>query len=111
MNGSPAPRSLFVPTVAVGPVVSVLVAFALSLAANRLYLPVIGGLGDEGLSLVFLMLTIAATIGIGLREQRSGTALFMGGALTVIATEVLCYVVWIGWIFVVCGLQDNRCFD
>ena len=111
MNGSLASRSLFVPTVALGPIVSVVVAFALSLAADRLYLPVIGGLGDEGLGLVFLFLPVAATIGIGLREERSGTGLFVGSLLTLIATQILCYLVWIGWIFVVCGLQDNRCFD
>jgi hypothetical protein len=99
------------PVVALAPVISVLVAFGLSLAANRLYLPVLGGLGDEGLGVVFLLLPVVATIAIGLKEQRSRTALLTGGVLTVIGTQVLCYVVWIGWIFVVCGLQDNRCFD
>jgi hypothetical protein len=111
VNESVAPARMFVRTVVLGPVVSVAVAFALSLAVNRLYLPLLGGLGDEGLGLVFLLLPVAATIGLGVREQRSGLALFTGGALTVIATQVLSYLVWIGWIFVVCGLQDNRCFD
>jgi hypothetical protein len=111
VNGSPARRRLFVPTVVLGPVVSVAIAFALSLGANRLFLPILGGLGDGGMGVVFLLLPVAATLAIGLRERRAGVALFTGGAVTVIATQILCYLVWIGWIFVVCGLQDNRCFD
>lgn len=99
------------PAVILGPLLSVLIAFALSLAANRLYLPVIGGLGDEPLSLLFLLLPVAGTVAVGLREQRSRTALWVGGALAVVATQVLSYLVWIGWIIVICGIQDNRCFD
>ena len=104
-------RNLFVSTVILGPVVSVLIAFALSLAADRLFLSVVGGLGDEPLSLVFLALPVAATVAIGVKEARSRTGLWIGGILTVIATQVFSYLVWIGWIVVICGIQDNRCFD
>jgi hypothetical protein len=104
-------RRFFVLTAVLSPIVSVLVALVLSVGSDRLYLPVIGGLGDEPLSLFFFFLPVGATIGIGLWLRRSAKALWAAGFLVAVATELLTYVVWIGWIVVVCSLQDNACFD
>ena len=98
-------------TAVFGSIASVLIAFALSLAGDRLYLPVLGGLGDEPLSLFFLALPVVATVGVGRWVQRSVGALSAAGLVAIVVTQVVSYVVWIGWIVVVCGLQDNRCFD
>jgi hypothetical protein len=104
-------KGKFVGTAVLSPIVSVLVAFALSASTNRLFLPIIGSLGDEPLALLFLAVPIAATVAAGRSLQRSRGALWTAGIVVAVATELLSYIVWIGWIVVVCGLQDNACFD
>jgi hypothetical protein len=86
---------------------SVLVATVLSLATRDLLLPVLP-LIDEARSLVFFCLPVGATIGLGLAWRQPGRSIALLAALL---TVVLSWAVWIGWIVVECGIQDNRCFD
>jgi hypothetical protein len=103
-------RSL-VAAAALGPIVSVLLSWALSVSTDRNFLPIIGGLGDEPLTIVFLLLPSAAAAYVGRLEGRSASAVLGAALFAVILTVVLAYVVWIAWIVVVCSLQDNACFD
>ena len=44
--------------------------------------------------------------------HRYGTPLIVGASLVAAASTVgFAWMVFIGWIAVVCGLQDNACFD
>ena len=89
---------------------SVLVATVLSLATRDLLLPVLP-LIDEALSLVFFCLPVGATIGLGLAWRQPGRSIALAALLAALLTVVLSWAVWIGWIVVECGIQDNRCFD
>jgi hypothetical protein len=94
-----------------GSLISVLVAGLASAATDRLFLPIVGGLGDEPLSAVFLILPVGVTIVIGV-VHRYGTSLIVGASLVAAASTVgFAWMVFIGWIAVVCGLQGNACFD
>ena len=95
-----------------GPVASVALAWALSASTDRLFLPLIAGhVGDEPLSVVFLLLPVGATVLVARNVPRTSAGVWLAGLMTALTTVVLAWVVWIGWILVVCGLQDNRCFD
>jgi hypothetical protein len=60
-----------------GSLISVLVAGLASAATDRLFLRIVGGLGDEPLSAVFLILPVGVTIVIGV-VHRYGTSLIVG---------------------------------
>ncbi|HEY3106765.1 MAG TPA: hypothetical protein VGJ49_08230 [Gaiellaceae bacterium] len=95
----------------VGPLVSVLVSFALSLSADRNYLPIGINPGEEPLALVFLFLPLGITVAVGRRHGRSSAAIAGASLATFFLTIVLAWIFWIGWIYVVCEVQNNRCFD
>jgi hypothetical protein len=93
-----------------GAAASVLAAWALSVATDDFYLPVVGSLRGP-LSVVFLLLPTAATIVFGGLLGYSTRVVWGAAFVAGFVTAVLAWIVWIGWIFVVCGLQDNACFD
>jgi hypothetical protein len=94
------------------PVASVAVAWAVSAATDRMFLPIIAGhVGDEPPSLVFLALPVTATVAVGRGLGHSRRTLWLVGFLAAAWTIVLAWIVWIAWLVVVCGIQDNRCFD
>jgi hypothetical protein len=100
-------RRSFIHTATFAPVVSVAIAWVLSAATDRLFLPV--GQIDEPLSIVFLLLPAAAVVVVGRRLGRAAGTFWLAGFLSTVWTVVLAWVVWIGWIIAVC--HDGGCFD
>jgi hypothetical protein len=94
-------------TAIVAPVVSVAVSWALSAATDRMFLPV--GQIDELFSLFFLFLPAVVVVVVGRQLGQSAGTLWLGGFLTTVWTVVLAWIVWIGWLIVVC--HDGGCFD
>jgi hypothetical protein len=92
-------------------VCAVIFALAASLATRNLYLPVFPDLGDEPAALGFLLLPAAAAVALGRRSGHSPRFIAATAILITVLVEILSLVVWIGWIVVECGIQDNRCFD
>jgi hypothetical protein len=92
-------------------VLAVIFALAASLATRNLYLPVFPDLGDEPAALGFLLLPAAAVVALGRRSGHSPRFIAATAILTTVLVEILSLVIWIGWIVVECGIQDNRCFD
>jgi hypothetical protein len=92
-------------------VLAVTVAMAASLATRNLYLPVVPDLGDEPAALGFLLLPVAGVVAFGRRSGHSPRFIAAAAILTAALVMILSMAVWIGWIVVECGIQDNRCFD
>jgi hypothetical protein len=98
-------------TAILGAFLSVGVAFLLSVTSDGFYLPVLGYLGDEPWAIAFFLIPVAATIAVGVMGRRPAGVISLAGFLAAVTTVLTAYAAWIGWIFVVCGLQDNACFD
>jgi hypothetical protein len=90
---------------------SVGVAWALSLATDNLYLPVVVNLGDELLSLLFLGVPLVASYALGRRWERSSPVSAGAAVLALSVTIALSWLVWIAWIVVECAAPGARCFD
>jgi hypothetical protein len=86
-------------------------AFAASLATRNLYLPVLSDLGDEPVALGFLLLPVAGVVALGRFSGHSTRFIAATAVLSAALVLILSLAVWIGWIVVECGIQDNRCFD
>jgi hypothetical protein len=110
MRYTSSPQRYLVALALMGSAASVLVSWALSAAEDRNLLPVIGGLNGP-LNVLFLLLPAAVTVVFGASRRYSRGALWGAAFLALISTAALAWIVWIGWILVVCGLQDNACFD
>jgi hypothetical protein len=104
----PGSNHLLFFTAILGSIASVVLAWALSVDSEQVLLPVVL-VNDELLSLVFLALPVVATVAVGLRLGRSRRALWVAGVATGLLTTVLAGIVWIAWVFIVCGENLERC--
>jgi hypothetical protein len=88
--------------------ISVLVAWAVSAASDRLYLPVLV-LGDRPASLFFLVAPVGATIALGRRWQIPSQVTAWTAFLIAVVTIALSWMIWIAWLIAVC--RGGGCFD
>jgi ABC-type enterochelin transport system permease subunit len=93
----------------VASVFAVAASWFLTVVTNRLFLPVLFGLGDEPLSLLFLLLPAACTAVVGVQGRSSRRFLALAAGLGTATTLVLGLAVWFAWLMVVC--HGGGCYD